>query len=319
MAADPNWLYATIVTSSAAIVAIVGGLITATLLQLTADRNASQARIGKLSTELEALQRQRDDLLSRAHRVKARSLIWSRLDKVLGLNALPAAHEAHQLVRARHIPEPDFAAEWEAISSAIEAERPNIVDDVARFGRRRDDYERWLLWMEQHHTSDDRDVWLAARMYRHMVGLPADAEAESVDMILDQERQRRVEYYENRASNVEGRMDVVQSELHLMRDHAHVPHVPDHLLLGVGILTFLTLVGIALPLLLLPQRPGTLILWQRDLIVGLFLCGLFFVLGYIAFMLAALRRIPGPISREAPVEPETQTTERQRVAVGHPT
>lgn len=38
MATDPNWLYSTIAQSSAAIVAIIGGFITATVLTLSAER-----------------------------------------------------------------------------------------------------------------------------------------------------------------------------------------------------------------------------------------------------------------------------------------
>ena len=48
MIGDPNWLYSTIAQSSAAIVAIVGGFITASVLMLTAEkRNLKNQRANK--------------------------------------------------------------------------------------------------------------------------------------------------------------------------------------------------------------------------------------------------------------------------------
>lgn len=40
MATDPSWLYSTIAQSSAAIVAIIGGFITATILKLSAEKES---------------------------------------------------------------------------------------------------------------------------------------------------------------------------------------------------------------------------------------------------------------------------------------
>ena len=48
MATDPSWLYSTIAQSSAAIVAIIGGFITATALRLRAER----ARLGRLQANI---------------------------------------------------------------------------------------------------------------------------------------------------------------------------------------------------------------------------------------------------------------------------
>lgn len=50
MSADPNWLYSTIAQSSAAIVAIIGGFITATLLRLAAERKSLINRLEYLTS-----------------------------------------------------------------------------------------------------------------------------------------------------------------------------------------------------------------------------------------------------------------------------
>ncbi len=47
---DPNWLYSTIAQSSAAIVAIIGGFITATILWLTAEKRSLVKRLEWLNS-----------------------------------------------------------------------------------------------------------------------------------------------------------------------------------------------------------------------------------------------------------------------------
>lgn len=47
---DPNWLYSTIAQSSAAIVAIIGGFMTATVLRLTAEKRSLVKRLERLNS-----------------------------------------------------------------------------------------------------------------------------------------------------------------------------------------------------------------------------------------------------------------------------
>jgi len=50
MLTDPNWLYSTIAQSSAAIVAIIGGFMTATILRLTAEKRSLVKRLESLNS-----------------------------------------------------------------------------------------------------------------------------------------------------------------------------------------------------------------------------------------------------------------------------
>ena len=50
MIGDPNWLYSTIAQSSAAIVAIVGGFVTATILRFTAEKRSDVKRLEGLKS-----------------------------------------------------------------------------------------------------------------------------------------------------------------------------------------------------------------------------------------------------------------------------
>ena len=56
MVGDPNWLYSTIAQSSAAIVAIVGGFITATVLMLMAEKRSLVNQLSEKKARLKALE-----------------------------------------------------------------------------------------------------------------------------------------------------------------------------------------------------------------------------------------------------------------------
>ncbi len=60
MITDPNWLYSTIAQSSAAIVAIVGGFITASVLMLTAEKRNLTNQLSEKKIRLEKLKSERD-------------------------------------------------------------------------------------------------------------------------------------------------------------------------------------------------------------------------------------------------------------------
>ena len=56
MVGDPNWLYSTIAQASAAIVAIIGGFITATVLMLTAEKRSLVTQVSDKRRMLDSLE-----------------------------------------------------------------------------------------------------------------------------------------------------------------------------------------------------------------------------------------------------------------------
>jgi hypothetical protein len=64
MPTDPNWLYSTIAQSSAAIVAIIGGFITATILGLTAEKKSLVKQLGVKERNLDSLKQYHLDVIT---------------------------------------------------------------------------------------------------------------------------------------------------------------------------------------------------------------------------------------------------------------
>ena len=64
MITDPSWLYSTIAQSSAAIVAIVGGFITASVLMLTAEKKSLVKQLSDKRKMLDSLKKNRLDVIT---------------------------------------------------------------------------------------------------------------------------------------------------------------------------------------------------------------------------------------------------------------
>ncbi|MFC1959061.1 hypothetical protein ACFLV6_04050 [Chloroflexota bacterium] len=63
MPTDTSWLYSTIAQSSAAIVAIIGGFITATVLMLTAEKRNLVTQISDKRKMSDPLQQSNDEMM----------------------------------------------------------------------------------------------------------------------------------------------------------------------------------------------------------------------------------------------------------------
>ena len=63
MLTDPSWFYSTIAQSSAAIVAIIGGFITATVLMLTAEKRSLVTQVSDKRKMLDSLQQAHDEMI----------------------------------------------------------------------------------------------------------------------------------------------------------------------------------------------------------------------------------------------------------------
>jgi hypothetical protein len=78
--ADPNWLYSSVVQSSAAIVAVVGGFVMGTVLNLAAKRRGLEEDVDEYERELVLLRRQRDQAVHQRERLRASYLISDNAD-----------------------------------------------------------------------------------------------------------------------------------------------------------------------------------------------------------------------------------------------
>ena len=86
MITDPSWLYSTIAQSSAAIVAIIGGFITASVLYLSAEKRSLIRRLGEMKAQLsklESIQLVRKDKLTEQEIQKREERSEAKLEEII--------------------------------------------------------------------------------------------------------------------------------------------------------------------------------------------------------------------------------------------
>lgn len=81
MITDPSWLYSTIAQSSAAIVAIVGGFITASVLMLMSEKRGLQSQKSEKETNINAIKKKRAELQYIYDTNEAERLLKNELEK----------------------------------------------------------------------------------------------------------------------------------------------------------------------------------------------------------------------------------------------
>ena len=90
MSTDPNWLYSTIAQSSAAIVAIIGGFITASVLSLSAEKRSLIDQKQDKGTRLELLKHEKAALSQELDLNESKNFITSVVPKIIDSGKRPS-------------------------------------------------------------------------------------------------------------------------------------------------------------------------------------------------------------------------------------
>jgi len=93
MSTDPSWLYSTIAQSSAAIVAIIGGFITATVLSLMAEKRSLQNQSADKEKQLEQYIEQENDISRNYEEMKVEIFLDDNIDELLEQDELPSLEQ----------------------------------------------------------------------------------------------------------------------------------------------------------------------------------------------------------------------------------
>lgn len=156
---DPNWLYSSIVQSSAALVAILGGFITASILNRISTRDDLQSQLDILHRRRKLAEKQRAD--------REREWSLARIEDALDDAADHIYEDQHQSLSFREarpviglpddIPDDLFEREWEAYKDEITqwAERIKRMDSESLPGP----FEPFGDWVERNHIDVAGRSW----------------------------------------------------------------------------------------------------------------------------------------------------------------
>lgn len=309
MIGDPNSLYSTIAQSSAAIVAIVGGFITASVLMLASDKRSLRHQKADRQARLEGLEDEERQL--------SQGYETSRVD--LFLDAI-----ADALLKAEVLPSLDVVMERYPHAQKLD---PEILKrQYERLSRLRLEARRFIgqhargIDVSGHISFDD---WIGTNRFNIAAYDRGMLETEYCTFVADEQR-RRVEEQEGtdpfciprfelpdlsdalhvlstadlaeerRQEHIGQRLSVVRAEIQLLRhfisdlDRRLASfRDPQDLRWGLCVLSYLAAVGILFPLLVIAQ--GAHCTFASKLSIGFFFSGLTAIVAYIVSQINKLR------------------------------
>jgi len=143
---DPNWLYSTIAQSSAAIVAIVGGFITASVLSLAAEKRSLNNQKNDKEASLKTLKGEKKKLSNEYEPLAVQSFLEYKLHELIGMVELPSLEKVVQdNPETRDLNLTILESEYERLSGQIHRAKDFIGRNLDKINiRSNDTFDRWV-------------------------------------------------------------------------------------------------------------------------------------------------------------------------------
>lgn len=313
MSNDPNWLYSALAQSSAAIVGIIGAFVTHRVMSLGSEKRALQKEIESITIEISSLEKEREEVRKRLNDVVRERKQNEVADYLLGLLEneklddissseevittslkdnkdfeievveVVFPHVMKELKRVRDFLSkkvPDWYGDYPSIKQILrEHEDRNLNEAILEieYERAKDEYNSSMAsstpWGFLHSFSSPLagigvfppKELLAARVIERAVRAPKPPE---------QVHEERINILVQSIKDKKGRKDILATQLRSIS-------LPPYFSWGVLALLYLTIVGVIVPLILLPVSVEVHE-QVKYVVIPLFLSGISFLFLYIA-------------------------------------
>jgi len=304
MISDPNWLYSTIAQSSAAIVAIVGGFITASVLMLRAERRSLAHQQADKRTRLEALKSEEVKLVDSIETMLVEMFFKMVASELTAEDELPSLQELLQRHPGWDLHPEILKREYSKMCKrTLEArefiyhhsDKIDVTQDVA--------FNEWLMTNKLDISEYDYDILeseydrirerqrTVLAEERRTAGWPLiapDVTFPKVVPIMSLWEQRELGSRKDRLSNVRHEKFMLEHEVSDLHGRLTSFRDPQDLRWGLCVLAYLAGVGILFPVIVIAKEVYFTI--TKQFAIGLFFSGLIAIFGYIVFQINRLRR-----------------------------
>lgn len=303
MVTDPSWLYSTIAQSSAAIVAIVGGFITATVLMLMAEKRNLEHQLADEKARIEALKKQREELLEDYETLKVHEFLYSITDELISADELPSLEVMMQSHSEIHNLNPEaLKREYEKLSKHVLEARHFIEQHLDKINvMQAITFDEWVesnnldIGAYDYHILEKEYERMCERQRKVLseAGRPVLAPGWVSSLKLptsvlslweQQELERTKDKLRDVGYEISARDRVVTSLDARLRTFSYPPNLG----WGIGVLGYLAVFGILLPVLIIWKEAYSDI--AKTLTVASFYIGIIGIFAYIVFQIRALRR-----------------------------
>jgi len=321
MIGDPNWLYSTIAQSSAAIVAIVGGFITATVLMLTSEKRSLRHQQAEKKTRLGVLKAEEERLSDVYETMRVDRFFKAIADDLKKEEKLPSLEALIRNNPGWHLDPKILKREYEKLSKR----RLEARDFIEQHSDRIDPtaftfFDEWVkeneldissyddeLLEEEYDRFRTREKEILEEERRKAVSpqlrgifpirtplatmplSPALAQQRTqYDLYRRERADRMLEDAVRRLSGLKQEISLLQGEVSNLDARLIAFGYPPYLGGGAAILVYLAAVGILLPVLIIGNQLYNSTLKQCT--IALFSVGIMGIFTYIISLIRELRR-----------------------------
>ena len=266
---DPNWLLATMAQSAAAMVAVIGGFLVSRIITLSVERQSLDRR----SRELEEKTAEVETALRRA-RERRRAMSWdwfvdlaaNRCAQARGMMPDAELADKHPI---RGVPE----SEMLAMACKLNEKMRALLEQVAS------EEDPMEIEIPRGQQKIYQAVFTVLEVNWYLGG----------QRFSEFDRYDRLILEENRLAT---ELAVLERERNFFEQELDRATPPKGLSWGVGVLGYLTAVGVIAPVIALAMRPVPSSAASRLVLVALFVSGLAILFAYLIYAVRQLRRKP---------------------------
>lgn len=309
MIGDPNWLYTTIAQASAAIVAIVGGFITATLLMLTSEKRSLTHQLNEKETRLNVLLKEEDKLRKLYERTRVQGYLNLIIDGLKKEDKLPPIEKL--LERHPYLKKMDYETlkqEYENMSKqrfearqfieqhsdTIDPTKFTLFDEWVKENNLDISSYDYILLMDEYDRFRARETEIREEEKKRTMpflgwnSMPLSPITEQYKLSASETEDRRLEEVERRLNGVRHEIFLLAGEVTNLDSRLKAFSYPPNLRWGIAVLSYLAVVSIIFPVMVISNEaysPDT-----KHLVIGLFISGLAAIFAFIVSQIRTLRR-----------------------------
>ena len=300
MSTDPNWLYNTIAQSSATIVAIIGGFITASVLSLSADKRSLINQKKDKEARLETLRNEKTTMSQELDAGKSKTFIMSVFDKIIGSQNIPSFEElVNENPESQNLNPQILKKDYEIFTSKLLKAKDFIVNNSNKISLKSGEFEDWIQTnrldisnydykilkslydkvqdQKQQSLSSLERVLLPPTLLRmRLPYIPS--------IVEQQERERLRQIIKADTSEITS----LENDIKTLDFRISKFSYPPNLGWGIVVLGFLAIFGILLPVLIIFGE--TFFSWAKLLTLITFCVGIIGVFAYIVFQIRVLKK-----------------------------
>lgn len=296
---DPNWLLSTIVQSSAAFIAIVAGFIISRLLALSSERSGIQTRIRDLELQLNIKKENIDALEKNLLTWDAEDFLENSdvVDKIIESKGQVSLADAMKLVTYLNRSEDELRLYWEDAIKVTKDAFHLIEENLTEFLVESENFEVLLKNLGVNISSyrlkiyrEIFDFYLreyekSQNLFGAMMNSIANIRMPDFRSVSET---NSYETLKRDTENLKRDKNALEIQVADLRIQSQQLGQPQGVTLGIVFLFYFSLVGIVVPILLMPFAIDKFTSYHKWAIITLFVSGLIFFFVYLSKLVRQL-------------------------------